>query len=85
MKDAYNKSKDENKQNSNQRRSCAFYEELGQVLSARNVVKLTEVYEVSRLKRSLNHPLNITLIMTQLMTFKKKISGEQIEPKKKKT
>ena len=46
LKDAYKKCKDENKQSGNERRSCAFYEELDRVLSVRNVVKLPQVCEV---------------------------------------
>ena len=46
LKDAYKKCKNENKQSGNERRSFAFYEEFGRVLSVRNVVNLPQVCDV---------------------------------------
>ena len=71
VKDAYKKCKDENKQSGNKRRSCAFYEEFNRVLSVRNVVKLPQVCEVGVAEELAQSPPEITLLMIQLMTFKK--------------
>ena len=46
MRDAYKKCENEHKQSGSERRSFAFYEEFGRVLSVRNVVKLPQVCDV---------------------------------------
>ena len=69
LKEVHKKYKKMSKQSGNQAQSCTFYEEFYRVSSVRNVVNLFT--RLMWLKTLLNHTLNSTLMMIQLMAFKK--------------
>ena len=86
MKDAYKKCKNENKQSGNERRSFAFYEEFGRVLSVRNVVKLPQVCNVGVAEELAQSPPEYHVDHdTILWLSRKRIWGKQREPKKENT
>lgn len=69
LKEVHKKYKKTSKQSGKQAQSCTFYEEFYRVSSVRNVVNLST--RLMWLKTLLNHTLNSTLMMIQLMAFKK--------------
>ena len=85
LKDAYKKCKDENKQSGNERRSCAFYEELNRVLSVRNVVKLPEVGEVGVAEELAQSPPEYHVDDDTTYDFQENEFEENKENRKRKT
>ena len=85
LKDAYKKCKDENKQSGNQRRCCAFYKELDQVLSVRNVLKLAHVCEVGVVEELAQSPPEYHVDDDTTYDFQENEFQKNQENKKRKT